>query len=136
MLSMTVLAVTTDEALDYTGAAGIEVVLHQNDLMRGQRYIATRFNARWREAFDDDSVPDAVKWSIIEAAIVENRKPGSLSAISTPSTDKVLVAAGKLQWERVKGAGGADAYVPRIAAVEGLLGPLTRSGNSGFLLRA
>ncbi|WP_312526716.1 hypothetical protein [Paracoccus sp. (in: a-proteobacteria)] len=136
MLSYTVLAVTAMEASDYLGAAGVAVVLHETDLLRGQRHIAARFNARWTVQFDADSVPDPVKWAIIEAAVIEQRAPGSLSPVSTPSTDKVLVAAGKLQWERVKGAGGADSYIPRIAAVEGLLGPLTRSSNTTFLLRA
>lgn len=136
MLSYTVPAVTTAEAMDYLGSSGVEVVLHENDLMRGQRYVAARFNTRWATPFDDATVPDPVKWAVIEAAVIENRTPGSLSPMSTPGTDKVLVAAGKLQWERVKGASGADAYVPRIAVVEGLLAPLTRSGNTSFLLRA
>lgn len=136
MLSYTDLAVTPAEASDYLGAAGVAVVLTDTDLMRGQRYVASRFNSRWTVQFDADSVPDVVKYSIIEAAVVEKRTPGILSPVSTPSTDKVLVAAGKLQWERVKGAGGADSYIPRIAAVEGLLAGLIRSSNTTFLLRA
>lgn len=136
MLNFTDLAVTPAEASDYLGAAGVAVVLTETDLMRGQRYVASRFNSRWTVQFDADSVPDVVKYSIIEAAVVEKRTPGILSPVSTPSTDKVLVAAGKLQWERVKGAGGADSYIPRIAAVEGLLAGLIRSSNTTFLLRA
>ncbi len=136
MLSYTDLAVTAAEASDYLGAAGVAVLLTETDLMRGQRYVASRFNARWTVQFDADSVPDVVKYAIIEAAVVEKRTPGILSPVSTPSTDKVLVAAGKLQWERVKGAGGADSYIPRIAAVEGLLAGLIRSSNTTFLLRA
>lgn len=136
MLSYTDLAVPAAEASDYLSAAGVTELPTDADLMRGQRYVASRFNGRWTVKFDADTVPDVVKWAIIEAAMVEQRKPGSLNPISTPGTDKVLVAAGKLQWERVKGAGGADAYIPRIAIVEGLLGPLTRSSNTTFLARA
>lgn len=136
MLSFTDLAVTAAEASDYLGAAGVAVTLAETDLMRGQRYVAARFNSRWTVQFDAATVPDAVKYAIIEAAVVEKRTPGSLSPTSTPATDKVLVQAGKLAWERVKGAGGADSYIPRIAAVEGLLGPLTRSSNTTFMLRA
>ena len=136
MLSYTDLAVTAAEASDYLGVAGVAVLLAETDLMAGQRFIASRFNSRWTVQFDADSVPDVVKYSIIEAAVVEKRTPGTLSPVSTPSTDKVLVAAGKLQWERVKGAGGADSYIPRIAAVEGLLAGLVRSRNTTFLMRA
>lgn len=136
MLSYTDLAVTAAEASDYLGAAGVAVLLTDTDLMAGQRFIATRFNSRWTVRFDAATVPDAVKYAIIEAAVVEKRTPGILSPVSTPSTDKVLVQAGKLQWERVKGAGGADAYIPRIAVVEGLLAGLIRSSNTTFLLRA
>lgn len=136
MLSHTTLAVTAEEADDYVGAAGIAIKMNETDLMKGQRFIASRFNGRWRCPWEsDDPVPDAVKWAIIEAALVEKQTPGILSPVQRPG-DKVLVAAGKLQWERVKGAGGADGYVPRIAAVEGLLGPLVRSGNVSFLMRA
>lgn len=138
MLSMTELAVTAEEAADYTGLAGIEVVLHETDLMRGQRYVAVRFNHRWLGEWENADAPDAVKYAIIEAALVEQRAPGTLSPVSTPSTDKVLVQAGKLQWERVKGAGGRDAFIPRVSAVEGLLAGLVRagSGNVSFLMRA
>ena len=135
MLSHTDLVVTATEAADYLGAAGVAVRLQEVDLMRGQRYLAARFNGRWNVCFDADTVPDAVKYAVIEAAVIEQRTPGSLSPVQNPG-DKVLVAAKGLQWERVGGASGADAYIPRIAAVEGLLGPLTRSGNASFLMRA
>ena len=136
MLSYTELAVTTDEASEYTGSAGVEVVLHQTDLMRGQRYLAARFNSRWIVAFDAATVPEAVKLAIIEAAIVEQKTPGILSPMSTPGTDKVLVAAGKLQWERIGDAAAPDAYVPRLAVVEGLLCGLIRSERRGPFLMA
>lgn len=136
MLSSLTLAVTRAEAIAYTGAAGIAVDLQTTDLMRGQRYVAARFNSRWRAPFDADSVPEAVRHAIVEAAIVEAKTPGILSPVSTPATDKVLTGAGKLTWERVAGATGPDAYVPRIAAVEGLLAPLVRSETCGLMLRS
>lgn len=83
-------------------------------------------------------VPDAVKHAIIEAAVIEARTPGVLSPVSTPATDKVLVGAGKLTWERVRGASGADAYMPRSAIIDGLLAGLLRpaAGGVSFLMRA
>lgn len=137
MLSFTALAVTLAEAVAYASAAGANAgALQETDLMRGQRYVGARFNTRWREPFDADSVPEAAKLAIIEAALVEAKKPGILSPMSTPATDKVLVGAKGLQWERVAGAGGTDAFVPRLAVVEGLLAPLVRSGSTSFLMRA
>lgn len=136
MLSYTELAVTTDEANDYLGLAGVEVQLHESDLMVGQRFIASRFNGRWVQQWTDENpMPEAVKWAIIEAAVVAKATPGILSPVQNPN-DKVLVAAGKLQWERIKGAGGADGYIPRIAAVDGLLSGLVRNGSVSFLMRA
>ena len=140
MLSMITPAVTVPDAISYLQGAGVTgwpgtEPEQKEALMRGQRYIATRYNDRWSVAFTDD-VPEPVQWAIVEAAIVEAKQPGSLNPMSTPAQDKVLVAAGKLQWERVKGTGGADAYVPRIAAVEGLLRGLVRSGSTAWLMRA
>lgn len=136
MLSYTVLAVTKAEAAAYTGAAGTAVALQETDLMRGQRYIAARFNSRWRTPFTADAVPEEVKLAIIEAAIIEARAPETLSPVSTPATDKVLVGAGKLTWERVGDASAHDAFVPRIPAVEGLLSSLVRPESCGLFLRA
>lgn len=141
MLSMTIPAVTPTEATAYvasTGAAGwpSDETAQSQALMRGQRHIASRYNGRWSLDFDDDNVPVEVQYAIIEAATVEARQPGALNPMSTPATDKVLVGAGKLQWERVKGSGGADSYIPRIAAVDGLLRGLVRSGSTHFLARA
>lgn len=136
MLSFTDLAVSLEAAVTYASAAEADTsTLQDTDLMRGQRYIAARFNGRWREPFDADSVPEAVQLAIIEAGLVEAKTPGILSPMSTPATDKVLVGAGKLQWERL-GGGGPDSYVPRLAIVEGLLAPLVRSGSTSFLMRA
>lgn len=132
MLSMVDLAVTASEAVDYVSRAGYAVVLQETDLMRGQRYLAARFNGRWLVDFSNDASPEAVKFAIIEAALVEQKTPGALSPTSTPATDKVLVQAGKLTWERVGSASGPDAYVPRVSAVEGLLYGLVRTSRAGF----
>ncbi len=132
MLSMVDLAVTRDEAMDYVGTAGIAIDLQDTDLMRGQRFIASRYNTRWTVEFDNATAPDQVRYAIIEAALVEARNPGTLSPVSNPATDKVLVGAGKLTWERVGGASEPDSYIPRLAAVDGLLSGLVRSGGLGF----
>lgn len=141
MLSMIAPAVTVAEATAYLQGAGVTgwpetSGQQQQALLRGQRYVASRFNGRWNVQFENDAAPDPIKWAIIEASVVEAKQPGSLSPVSTPATDKVLVQAGKLAWERVKGAAGADGYIPRIAAVEGLLRGLVRSGSTHFLTRA
>lgn len=141
MLSMMTPAVTAAEASTYleaVGAIGWPATEPEQlqAIMRGQRYVAARYNGRWLTGFENEDAPADVRFAVIEAAAVEARTPGSLNPTSTPATDKVLVGAGKLQWERVKGSGGADAYVPRIAAVDGLLAPLVRSGSTHFLTRA
>ncbi|MEO1949312.1 hypothetical protein [Thioclava sp.] len=138
MLSYTVPAVGEAEAAEYTSAAGVTPQPSATDLIRGQRYIAARFNSRWLSEWEGNLVPDAVKHAIIEAAVIEARRPGSLSPVSTPATDKVLIGAGKLTWERVKGASGPDAFIPRSAIIDGLLAGLVRSamGSVSFLMRA
>ncbi|MCB5411785.1 hypothetical protein [Pseudogemmobacter faecipullorum] len=143
MLSFTAPAVTPAEALAYLTAGGATgwpstETDQKTAIIRGQRYIAARFNQRWLTEWANDEAPEAVKYAICEAALAEAVKPGSLSPVSTPSTDKVLVQAGKLAWERVKGAGGPDGYVPRLSIVEGLLAGLVRSSTGGvhFLARA
>lgn len=138
MLSYTVPAVSEAEAAEYTSAAGITPQPSETDLIRGQRYIAARFNSRWLSEWENGVVPEAVKHAIIEAAVIEARTPRALSPVSTPATDKVLVGAGKLTWERVRGASEPDAYMPRSAIIDGLLAGLVRSAMGGvsFLLRA
>ena len=136
MLSYTQLAVTVEEAAAYATAGGISVQPTAPDLMRGQRFIAARYNGRWRAPWPENEVPDHVKLAVIEAGIVEAQNPGSLSPVSTPATDKVLVGAGKLTWERVGDASAPDAYLPRLPVVEGLLAPLIRVTVSGLFLRS
>lgn len=136
MLSYTELAVTASEAADYLGAAGTAITIRETDLMRGQRYLAARFNSRWKTAFENADAPDVVRFAIIEAAALEAAKPGFLSPVSTPATDKVLVQAGKLQWERIGDASAPDAYVPRLSAVDGLLAGLLRSDVAFGMVRS
>lgn len=126
MLSYTDLAVTPAEATAYLTASGVTgwpttQGEQETALMRGQRYIAARYNARWLDEWQNAEAPDAVKYAICEAALAEAKSAGSLSVTSTPASDKVLVQVGSLQWERVKGASGADGWIPRLSAVEGLL---------------
>ena len=141
MLSFTDPAVTPAEATDYLQAGGVTGwpegdVEQAQALMRGQRYVAGRYNTRWLTEWT--AVPDEVKYAIAEAALLEAKTPGSLSAVSNPSTDKVLTQAGKLGWERVKGAGGAYSWWPRVSAVEGLLAGLIGpdAGSFNWLVRA
>lgn len=141
MLSYTLPATTPAEASAYLQAAGTigwpsDAAEQAQAILRGQRYVAARYNARWLTRWDDE-VPEAVRHAICEAALLEARAPGSLSVVSTPSADKVLVQAGKLAWERVKGATGADGWLPRVSTIEGLLAGLVGppSGASTFLLR-
>lgn len=141
MLSYTVAAITPTEATAYLSAAGVTgwptVQADQEAaIIRGQRYVAGRYNARWLEEWT--IVPDEVKYAIAEAALLEAVTPGSLSAVSNPSQDKVLVKVSDLAWERVKGAGGAFAWWPRVSAVEGLLAGLigADAGSFNWLARA
>lgn len=136
MLSYTRLAVDQAEAQTYAGAGGVEVDLQETALMRGQRYIAARFNDRWRNEWNSEEAPENVRLAIIEAGIAEAKKPGILAPVSTPATDKVLVGAGKLSWERVGDASAPDAYLPRLPVVEGLLASLIRPEVSGFFMRS
>lgn len=141
MLSYTAPAVTPTEAQAYITAAGSDgwpaaSTAQAQAIMRGQRYLAARFNGRWLTEWENDGAPDQVRFAIIEAALVEARAPGGLSPVSTPATDKVLVGAGKLTWERIGDASAPDAHVPRLVAVDGLLAGLVRHFSSGFMLRA
>lgn len=139
MLSFTDPAATTAEATTYLTAVGAtgwptDEALQAQAIMRGQRYLAARYNARWLAEWSNDAAPDQVKYAIAEAALLEARAPGSLSVVSNPSTDKVLVQAGKLAWERVAGGSG---WVPRSSIIEGLLAGLVGpdAGSMNFLLR-
>lgn len=143
MLSFTDPAVTPAEATTYLQAGGVSgwpesETPRAQAIMRGQRYVAGRYNTRWLTEWENDGAPDQVKYAIAEAALLEAKTPGSLSAVSNPSTDKVLVQAGKLGWERVKGAGGAYSWWPRASAVEGLLAGLIGpdAGSFNWLVRA
>ena len=139
MLSYTAPATSPAEATAYhaaTGATGWpeDEAPQAQAILRGQRYIAARFNSRWAVDFENDAAPDEVKYAIAEAALFEVRTPGGLAPTTTPATAKVLVGVNGLRWERI-GGGGSDGFVPRLAPVEGLLAGLVRSAGSSFLVR-
>lgn len=143
MLSYTEAAITHEEATAYLSAAGAagwptQQAAKEQAIIRGQRYIAARYNTRWLEEWDNADAPDAVKYAIAEAALLEAVTPGSLSVVSNPSKDKVLVQAGKLAWERAKGANGAFGWWPRVSIIEGLLAGLIGpdAGGTVWLARA
>ncbi|MFN4062347.1 MAG: DnaT-like ssDNA-binding protein [Paracoccus hibiscisoli] len=140
MLSFTEPVVTETDATAYIAAGGAtgwpaDATLQRQAIMRGQRYVAARFNGRWRAAWPEGETPEPVKLAVIEAAILEARKPGALSPVSTPATDKVLVGVGKVTWERVGDASAPDAFVPRVTTIEGLLAGLIWPTGSGAFLR-
>ena len=80
MLSYTVLAVTEAEADAYFALSNEALNWDEGALMRGQRYVASTYNARWITPFDNAAAPDAVKHAIFEAARREADVPGSLAA--------------------------------------------------------
>lgn len=100
MLSFAAPATTPAEVTAYHSAAGatgwppVEVTQAQA-ILRGQRAIAALYNDRWTVEFDNDDAPEAVKFAIAEAALLEAVTPGTLNA---PAPDKVLTGAGKLSW--------------------------------------
>lgn len=136
MLSYTEPLVTTEEADAYfalsadaawTGDASAK----EAALIRGQRYIANVFNSRWVAEWDYDTAPEAVRFSIMEAALRELANPGSLSPVVASGPEKVLTAVGSLQWQVVND--GSNRRVPIIPAVDGLLyGLVTPSKGSTY----
>lgn len=137
MLSYTAAAVSAAEATAYLsagGATGWPVVAGDQEaaIIRGQRYIASRYNARWVDEWT--TAPDAVKYAISEAALIEAKTPGSLSITSTPAADKVLVEVKGIRWERIGGSSGADGWLPRVSIIEGLLIGLVRPDNGTLYL--
>lgn len=142
MLSFTGPATTPAEVTAYLQAAGAtgwptDEALQAQAIMRGQRYLAARYNARWLTQWPSDAAQAQVKFAIAEAALLEAVKPGSLSVVSNPLTDKILVQAGKLSWERVGGASAAHGLWPRSLIIEGLLAGLLgpEAGSTVWLAR-
>ena len=135
MLSYTDPAVTVDEANAYFLAS------HDSDwatgtgdkkaaLIRGQRYIAGRYNERWNVEFDDASAPEPVKYAIIEAARRELVNPGSLTPdfIAATVIKREKVKAGPVETEtEFVGGGSAEASLPVITTIDRLLAGLLRS---------
>lgn len=143
MLSFTDPAVTADAATAYLQAGGATgwpdgTVERERAIMRGQRFIAARYNARWLTEWGNNDAPEQVQYAIAEAALLEAVTPGGLKVVSNPATDKVLVQAGKLAWERAKGANGAFGWWPRVSIIEGLLAGLIGpdAGGTVWLARA
>lgn len=104
MLSYIVPAVTASEATSYLSAAvitGWPVATDDQEaaIMRGQRALAALYNGRWLTKWENSDAPDAVKFAIAEAALVEAKTPGTLSAVDP---GKVLTTAGKLSWTITK----------------------------------
>ena len=140
MLSYTVAAVTPAEASSYITARSItgwpETEATQvAALRRGQDYLAREYNERWNVEFDNDDAPELVKFSIIEAALVEARNPGSLSPTVKASDAKMLTGVGSITWTPISGPGGVDALRPRLLHVEAMLSGLIRA-QTIFLERA
>jgi len=143
MLSFTDPAITPAEATAYLQAGGATgwpdgPVERERAIIRGQRFIAARYNARWLTEWENAAAPEQVQYAIAEAALLEAVTPNSLRVVSNPATDKVLVQAGKLAWERAKGANGAYGWWPRVSIIEGLLAGLIGpdAGATPFLERA
>jgi hypothetical protein len=137
MISMIDPIVTPAEALVYLDASGATdwpdtEYLQTTAIMRGQRYIAAKYNGRWLNGIDP--VPAPIKYAVIEAALVEAKTPGFFTKTYTSSDAKVLVAVEGIRWERV---GGSD-MAPASTIVDGLLAPYIGSttGRTKWLSRA
>lgn len=96
MLSFADPAPTLTEATAYLQAGGAtswpaDGTAQSQAIMRGQRDMAARYNARWLTEWPNDASPDQAKFAIAEAALMEAMKPGGLSVGSNLPTDKVLV---------------------------------------------
>ena len=140
MLSFTDLAVTPAEALDYTGARMVTgwpdgEPEQEAALRRGQDHLAREYNERWAIEFENDDAPELVKFSIIEAALVEARNPGALSPTVKASEAKMLTGVGSISWTPIPGPNGVDALRPRLLHVEAMLSGLIRA-QTIFLERA
>lgn len=129
MLSMSVLAVSAAEAAAYVTERGLSgwpaaEPAQLSALRRGQDWVASTYNGRWREAFENDAAPDLVKFAIIEAAVLEAGQVGALRAqASVPSQAKVLTRVGSIGWTaRERRSWDSDAV--RVPFIEELLAPL------------
>ncbi|MFC3072353.1 DnaT-like ssDNA-binding protein [Shinella pollutisoli] len=140
MLSFTTLAVTLEEADAYATARAWANWIGTDDaktaaLRRGQDFIASAYNSRWIDEWDNDHAPEEVKFSIIEAARRELVKPGSMSPDLKRGGKIKAVGAGSA---RVEFADGAPAETT-FSIIDGLLAGLVapKSGTLvGFAARA
>lgn len=142
---------TEAEAGDYCDARALSPEPTDEALLRASEYIDARFRARFpgrklggraqvREwprsgAFDADGdpiigVPDEIKAATIEAAIREEREPGSLSPDVVPG--KIVRSASVDGAVSVTYADAtASGMVPMLSAVEGLLSAILISARAG-----
>lgn len=132
MISMTDPAVTPSEAAAYLTAAGATDLPDAQAIVRGQRYVAARWNGKWIAGMDP--LPDAVKHAIIEAAAIEARTPGFFARTYTPDQAKVLTEAKGFKWTLL---GNGD-MTPVSTTIDGLLSAYVQSASGGvtWLARA
>jgi hypothetical protein len=145
MLSYTEPAITTAEADAYIQQIGdaewsaADEVTKNAAIIRGQRYIATAYNARWWPAWEDgDEVCEPVKNAVAEAARVELTSPGALSPIVPAGPQKVLTGVKGITWQIVNdGSGRRIAFLPTVdALLAGLVAPAVGNTSVSTLLRA
>lgn len=142
---------TEAEAGDYCDARALSPEPQAEALLRASEYIDARFRSRFpgqklggraqiREwprtgAVDANGdaiigVPDEIKAATIEAAIREEREPGSLSPDVVPG--KIVRSASVDGAVSVTYADAtASGMVPMLSAVEGLLSAILVSAQSG-----
>lgn len=137
-LSYDVLAVTVGEADAYAQArgwtnwTGDDTTVKTPALRRGQDYVASTYNDRWKDDWDDTNAPDEVKYAIIEAARRELVSPGSLDPDITPGKIKQRVRVeGAVDVTYATGDGTASSQRPDIAIIDRLLKPLLAVGFGG-----
>ena len=135
MLSFAAPATTPAEATAYITAGGeagwpTDEAAQQQAIIRGQRAVARIYNGRWITEWANDDAPDAVKYAIAEAALVEARKPGVLNA---PPPDKVLTGAKGITWQVTAAKPGSPES--RMAAnIAGLLAGLVAARSASVPL--
>lgn len=104
MLDRSLPVVTPAEATTYVTDRGLTgwpagATQQAQAILRGQGWVSDTYNLRWTESFTNATAPDLVKQAVIEAALIEARNPGALTAkVSIASQAKVLNRVGTLGW--------------------------------------
>lgn len=148
---------TDDGFTDYATAAGYEIPAGSIPAarQRGSVYIDGTYGARFagkptggleqeREwprmgvpGFDEDTIPKRVEHAAYEAALIELREPGSLSAIvsgtSLVKREKVEGAV-EVEYAVSDKTDVAAAAQPVVTIIEGLLAPLLKVPVPGILV--